>query len=123
MNQIRFYSGMKYRSADEAEAGAVCAVTGLSHVIPGDALGSADPDSGEVLEPFMTYSVIVPEGMDVHTVLRHFRELGEEDPKLHVTWNSETSEIGIRLTENGAMVPHASVSGLILSHPPHATLP
>ena len=26
-------------------------------------------------------------------------------------------EIGIRLTENGAMVPHASVSGLILSHP------
>ena len=97
VNQIRFYSGMKYRSADEAEAGAVCAVTGLSHVIPGDALGSADPDSGEVLEPFMTYSVIVPEGMDVHTVLRHFRELGEEDPKLHVTWNSETSEIGIRL--------------------------
>ena len=97
VNQIRFYSGMKYRSADEAEAGAVCAVTGLSHVIPGDALGSADPDCGEVLEPFMTYSVIVPEGMDVHTVLRHFRELGEEDPKLHVTWNSETSEIGIRL--------------------------
>lgn len=97
VNQIRFYSGMKYRSADEAEAGAVCAVTGLSHVIPGDALGSADQDSGEVLEPFMTYSVIVPEGMDVHTVLRHFRELGEEDPKLHVTWNSETSEIGIRL--------------------------
>lgn len=26
-------------------------------------------------------------------------------------------EIGIRLTENGAMVPHASVSGLMLSHP------
>ena len=26
-------------------------------------------------------------------------------------------EIGIQLTENGAMVPHASVSGLILSHP------
>ena len=26
-------------------------------------------------------------------------------------------EIGIRLTENGAMVPHASVSGLMLAHP------
>lgn len=97
VNQIRFYSGMKYRSADEAEAGTVCAVTGLSKVIPGDALGSADPDRGEVLEPFLTYRVLVPENMDVHTVLRHFRALGEEDPKLHVTWNSETSEIGIRL--------------------------
>ena len=27
------------------------------------------------------------------------------------------SEIGIRLTENGAMQPHASVSGLMLAHP------
>ena len=27
------------------------------------------------------------------------------------------SDIGIRLTENGAMIPHASVSGLMLSHP------
>ena len=26
-------------------------------------------------------------------------------------------ELGIRLTENGAMIPHASVSGLMLSHP------
>lgn len=97
VNQIRLYSGMKYRSTDEAEVGMVCGVTGLSKVIPGDALGSADPDRGEVLEPFLTYRVLVPENMDVHTVLRHFRELGEEDPKLHVTWNSETAEIGIRL--------------------------
>lgn len=27
------------------------------------------------------------------------------------------SEIGIRLTENGAMIPHGSVSGLMISHP------
>ena len=27
------------------------------------------------------------------------------------------SDIGIRLTESGAMVPHASVSGLMLAHP------
>ncbi len=97
VNQIRFYSGMRYRSADEAEAGMVCAVTGLSKVIPGDALGSADPDQGELLEPFMTYNVEIPNGMDSHTVLRHFRELGEEDPKLHVSWDSENGHICIRL--------------------------
>ena len=27
------------------------------------------------------------------------------------------SRIGIRITETGAMIPHASVSGLILAHP------
>ena len=26
-------------------------------------------------------------------------------------------EVGIRLTENGAMRPHASVSGLMIAHP------
>ena len=97
VNQIRFYSGMKYRSAEEAEAGMVCAVTGLSKVIPGDALGSADPDHREILEPFMTYRVQVPEGLDSHQVLRHFRELEEEDPKLYVNWSDETKEISIRL--------------------------
>ena len=30
---------------------------------------------------------------------------------------ADFSVIGIRLTENGAMIPHASVSGLMLSHP------
>ncbi len=97
VNQIRFYSGMKYRTADEVEAGMVCAVTGLSKVIPGDALGSADPDRREILEPFMTYTVEIPEGMDSHQVLRHFRELEEEDPKLYVNWSNETKQISIRL--------------------------
>jgi ribosomal protection tetracycline resistance protein len=97
VNQIRFYSGMKYRTADEVEAGMVCAVTGLSKVIPGDVLGSADPDRREILEPFMTYTVEIPEGMDSHQVLRHFRELEEEDPKLYVNWSNETKQISIRL--------------------------
>ena len=29
----------------------------------------------------------------------------------------DMSKIGIKLTENGAMYPHASVSGIMISHP------
>ena len=42
-DQLRLYSGAKFQSLDEAEAGAVVAVTGLSHTFPGQGLG-AEPD-------------------------------------------------------------------------------
>ena len=38
-DQIRIYSGAKYRAVEEAQAGTVCAVTGLSRTRPGEGLG------------------------------------------------------------------------------------
>ena len=39
INQIRIYSGEKYRVAEEAAAGDVCALIGLTHTKPGEGLG------------------------------------------------------------------------------------
>ena len=39
-DQLRLYSGEKFRPLDQAEAGTVCAVTGLTHTQPGQGLGS-----------------------------------------------------------------------------------
>ena len=39
VNQIRIYSGEKYETVQEASAGMVCAVTGLSLTYPGEGLG------------------------------------------------------------------------------------
>ena len=62
VNQIRIYSGAKFESVPEAVAGTVCAVTGLSHTKPGEGLG-AEPDSAlPVLEPVLTYQIILPDG-------------------------------------------------------------
>lgn len=50
VNQIRVYSGDKYELINEAQAGTVCAVTGLGHTRPGEGLGveqaSAAPVAG-----------------------------------------------------------------------------
>lgn len=97
VNQIRIYSGLRYSTADRVEAGSVCAVTGLSRVLPGDVLGEEEPLQADALEPFLTYTVGLPAGVDRNSALRNIRELSEEDPKLHVTWEAETGEIGIRL--------------------------
>ncbi|WEV41673.1 TetM/TetW/TetO/TetS family tetracycline resistance ribosomal protection protein [Bifidobacterium sp. ESL0682] len=58
VDQIRRYSGTKFELADEASAGDVCAVTGLTQTFPGEGLGF-EADAGEaVLQPVLTYTVL-----------------------------------------------------------------
>ena len=81
-DQIRLYSGEKFRLAEEAPAGMVCAVTGLTHTRPGQGLG-AEPDAElPVLEPVLSYRVILPEGTDPRIVYPKLMLLQEEDPQL-----------------------------------------
>ena len=97
VNQIRIYSGGKYRTVDQAPAGTVCAVTGLSQTRPGDSLGAEPKTREPELEPVLTYQVIVPPGCDRHAMLRNLRQLEEEDPQLRVVWNEALEEIHLQL--------------------------
>ena len=97
VNQIRIYSGTKFATLDEAPAGTVCAVTGLSRTYPGQGLGGEAASQPPVLEPVLTYQVLPPEGCDIHTLLQNLRLLEEEDPQLQVLWNEQLGEIHIRL--------------------------
>ena len=95
--QIRLYSGAKFVPADEAPAGTVCAVTGLSRTHAGQGLGAEENWEGPVLEPVLAYQVLPPEGGDVHTLLGQLRILEEEDPQLQVEWNEPLGEIRVHL--------------------------
>lgn len=97
VNQIRFYSGAKYETAQEAEAGTVCAVTGLEGTFPGQGMGCEKESALPVLEPVLTYRVELPDGCDVHTMLMNLRQIEEEEPQLHIVWEETSSEIHIQL--------------------------
>ena len=97
VNQIRVYSGEKFTAADAAESGTVCAVTGISFARPGDGLGEQEDTGLPVLEPVLTYSVILPDGTDTHTALEKLRVLEAEDPTLNVMWNEHSGEIQLQL--------------------------
>ena len=97
VNQIRIYSGEKYELAQEAEAGCVCAVTGLNHTYPGEGIGAEKASPSPVLEPVLNYRILLPEGCDAHTMLRNLRQLEEEDPMLRIVWNEELGEIYAQL--------------------------
>ena len=97
VNQIRIYSGGKYQTVQEAEAGTVCAVAGLEHTHAGQGLGVEESENRFVLEPAMSYGVLLSDGADVHRTLQQLKQLEEEDPQLHIAWNSQTEEIQIQL--------------------------
>lgn len=97
VNQIRLYSGEKFTAVDEATAGTVCAVTGITFTNSGNGLGVEDNSSIPMLTPVLTYTVNVPDGTDAHTVLSDMRILEAEDPQLKVEWNERYSEIHVKL--------------------------
>ncbi len=96
-DQLRIYSGAKFRPVEEAPAGTVVAVTGLGRTVPGDGLGFEPAWTGPVLEPVLTYQVLLEDGTDPHTALARLRQLEEEDPQLHIVWSEALREIHIQL--------------------------
>ena len=96
-DQLRIYSGAKFQLTEQAEAGTVCAVTGLTRTRPGQGLGFEADWSGPVLEPVLTYQVCLPEGVDPHTALLKLRQLEEEDPQLHIVWDEHLRQIHAQL--------------------------
>ena len=96
-DQLRIYSGAKFQAVDEAAAGTVCAVTGLSATAAGEGLGAEAEALPPALEPVLTYQVVLPAGQDPHTALQKLRQLEEEDPQLHLVWNERLGELHVQL--------------------------
>ena len=96
-DQIRIYSGARYETIPEAGAGAVCAVTGLTGTKPGQGLGVEKEAELPLLEPVLTYRILLPENCNVHTMLQKLRQLEEEEPELHIVWKEELNEIHAQL--------------------------
>nr|WP_325211464.1 translation factor GTPase family protein [uncultured Oscillibacter sp.] len=83
-DQLRLYSGEKFRPVDSAPAGSVVAVTGLSRALPGQGLGCETAWTVPALEPVLAYQMETE--ADPSAALKALRLLEEEDPQLRVSW-------------------------------------
>jgi len=97
VNQIRIYSGQKFEAVNEVEAGSVFAVTGLSQTRPGEGLGIEKASNIPVLEPVLSYQIILPEGCDPRAIIPKLRQIEEEEPELHIVWNEQLQEIQVQI--------------------------
>ena len=97
INQIRIYSGAKYEPVNQADKGTICAITGLTQTYPGEGLGMEEDSDIPILEPVLTYQILLPDDCEVHSMLEKLRQLEEEEPLLHIIWNEKLGEIYAQL--------------------------
>ena len=95
--QLRLYSGDKFTVPETVSAGQLCAVTGLSETYAGQGLGDQAAAEAPLLEPVMTYRLNLPGGCDPLTVLPKLQQLEEEDPQLHLLWDSHLKQIHVQI--------------------------
>ena len=96
VTQLRVYSGVKYQTVEEAHPGDVVAALGLSKTYAGEGLGTETvQEEAAVMTPVLTYRVILPEGADITRSLAQLRQLEEEEPQLHVEFDSHRQEIRV----------------------------
>lgn len=97
VNQIRLYSGQKFEVVNEVAAGDICAVTGLSQTKPGEGIGIESASSMPILEPVLSYRILLPEGCDPRTMIPKLRQIEEEEPELRINWDEQLQEIQAQL--------------------------
>lgn len=96
VDQVRIYDADSFEIARKVPAGRVCAVTGLSQVLPGSALGAEARLAEPALVPVLSYSVNAA-GADATTLVQALRELADEDPLLGVAWHEQLQEVHVQL--------------------------
>ena len=98
-SQLRFYKGVKFEALQEAPAGIIVAVPGLSSTRAGQGLGAEaeKAEAEQLLQPVMQSRLILPPGQDLYGAYRMLRALEEEDPMLHLAYDEEKKEITVQV--------------------------
>ena len=96
IEEIRLYSGDKYKSISKAPAGTVCAVLGPTSTRVGMGLGF-EPSDTQSLSPVLDYRMLLPKGANTYETYMRLTALAEEDPSLALSYEPATHEIRVRL--------------------------
>ncbi|WP_136605213.1 elongation factor G [Paenibacillus dokdonensis] len=97
ITSIRVYNGEKHLSTDEAAAGQLIAVTGISGASASDVLGTLEEKIPFELVPALQSKVKYDPSIPIREVLRCFRILDAEDPSLGVIWDEALQELHIHV--------------------------
>ncbi len=93
VNDIRIYSGNAYETVESAAAGSLCAVSGLNGTYSGMKLGAENGEMLPIIEPVFRYRIIISDGTDDAVMLKYLREVEEEEPELHISYDEDMKEI------------------------------
>lgn len=97
IDQIRIYNGNRFKCVQEANAGTICTLVGLTNCQAGQGLG-IEPDSDiPVLNAYLNYQLILPKACDPVQMMDTCKILAAQDPQLHISYDENTKTISLRL--------------------------
>ncbi|MGB6407472.1 MAG: elongation factor G, partial [Planococcus donghaensis] len=97
VSQIRMYNGKKFRTVEQAVAGELFAIAGLTEAEIGDAIGNCPDDHKSAVLPTLKSTVLFDSTISVKEVLASFQLLDAEDPSLSVYWDEHFQKIQIQV--------------------------
>lgn len=93
VNELRFYKGNRYENYLKAEAGDICAVTGLKNTHPGDIIGEEYFSCTDEDVSVLLTKVSANDDTHISKLLEALKIVEDEEPTLKVIYNNDTGEI------------------------------
>ena len=97
VTQIRIYNGEHYQTVQTVTAGHICSITGLETIQAGDGIGNYNDNPMACIEPVISYTITFDETVSARLMYSKIKDLDEELPELHLSWNEPTETIQIML--------------------------
>lgn len=97
VTQIRMYNGHKFQAVEQAQAGELFGIAGLTEASIGDTLGVLQEKTTFDVVPTLKSTVLFDSSFNAKEVLASFKILGAEDPSLSVFWDEYFQKIQIQV--------------------------
>ena len=93
----QIYNGEHYQTVPTVTAGHICSITGLETAQAGDGIGDYSDNPMACIEPVISYTITFDEAVSTRLMYTKIKDLDEELPELHLSWNEPTETIQIML--------------------------
>lgn len=97
IDQIRLYASGKYEMVEEATAGEVVALKGITKYEIGSIIGDNSLSNSTQLVSYISYQIKPTDQTDLIVLHQKLKALNEEDPQLSLTYDTTLQEIRVRL--------------------------
>lgn len=97
VDELRIYTGQGYQSVQAAYPGDIVACQGLENLPIGYTFGLQKQKQQNVLKPFMSYQIQLPDDIEKSKAIQQILSVGKEDPSLQFEYNQQLEILSVKI--------------------------
>ncbi|MDO5812943.1 MAG: TetM/TetW/TetO/TetS family tetracycline resistance ribosomal protection protein [Bacillota bacterium] len=97
VDELRKYTGQGYQSVQVAYPGDIVACQGLENLPIGYTFGHQKQRQQNVLKPFMSYQIQLPDNIEKSKAIQQILSIGKEDPSLQFEYNQQLEILSVKI--------------------------